>query len=178
MKNVVFFVAASLFAIAALANSGSPYAGEETREIKTLSQQEVEGYLNGNGLGYAKAAELNQFPGPKHVMELVEELALTEEQTAQTQAVFDDMKAQAITLGIQLVDKERELDQQFASQSIDTDSLATLVSDIGILEARIRYVHLNAHLEQKAILTKHQIQLYDQLRGYGAGHGNGQSHSH
>jgi Spy/CpxP family protein refolding chaperone len=88
------------------------------------------------------------------------------------------MKAQAITLGIQLVDKERELDQQFASQSIDAESLATLVSEIGILEARIRYVHLNADLEQKAILTKHQIQLYDQLRGYGSAHNHEQGHSH
>lgn len=178
MKIIVFFVAASLFAIAALANTGSPYAGEETREIKSLSQQEVEAYLNGNGLGYAKAAELNQFPGPGHVIELSSELALTDEQTSLTQAVFDDMKAQAITLGIQLVDKERELDQQFASQSIDADSLATLVSEIGILEARIRYVHLNAHLEQRAILTKHQIQLYDQLRGYGSAHSHEQGHSH
>jgi hypothetical protein len=36
VKIIVFFVAASLFAIAALANTGSPYAGEETREIKDL----------------------------------------------------------------------------------------------------------------------------------------------
>jgi Spy/CpxP family protein refolding chaperone len=178
VKIFPFFVVVSLLAIVALANAGSPYAGEETREIKTLSQEEVEGYLNGKGLGYAKAAELNQFPGPKHVLELGEELALTTEQTSLTQAVFDDMKAQAITFGIQLVDQERELNQQFASQSIDADSLETLLLDIGALQAKIRYVHLSAHLEQKAILTKHQILLYDQLRGYGTSHNGKHNQSH
>ena len=178
MKNFLFFVAVCLLAFVALANAGSPYAGEETREIKTLSQEEVEAYLNGKGLGYAKAAELNQFPGPKHVMELGKELTLTAKQTSLTQAVFDDMKAQAITFGIQLVDQERELNQQFASQSIDADSLETLLLDIGALQAKIRYVHLSAHLEQKAILTKHQILLYDQLRGYETSHSGKHNHSH
>jgi Spy/CpxP family protein refolding chaperone len=178
MKNLIFGVAVSALAFAAFANTGSPYVGQETREIKALSQQEVEDYLNGKGLGYAKAAELNQYPGPRHVLDMAEELALTEEQTTRTQAVFSAMKAQAVTLGKQLVEKERELDRQFASGSIDASSLKTLLSDIGALRAKIRYVHLNAHLEQKALLTKHQIQLYDRLRGYATSHGGGHNHSH
>ena len=178
MKNLIFGVAVSALGFAAFANTESPYVGQETREIKALSQQEVEDYLNGKGLGYAKAAELNQYPGPRHVLDMAKELTLTEEQTTRTQAVFDTMKAQAITLGKQLVEKERALDRQFASGSMDAGSLKTLLSDIGTLQAKIRYVHLSAHLEQKALLTKHQIQLYDQLRGYGTSHGGGRNHSH
>lgn len=43
---------------------GSPYTGEQAREIKALSADEVNAYLNGQGAGLAKAAELNRYPGP------------------------------------------------------------------------------------------------------------------
>jgi hypothetical protein len=44
----------------------SPYAGEQGRAIKALSQKEVSDLLDGAGMGYAKAAELNRYPGPMH----------------------------------------------------------------------------------------------------------------
>jgi hypothetical protein len=48
----------------AFAQSGhSPYAGQEKREIKALSAEDIEGYLTGQGMGFAKAAELNHYPG-------------------------------------------------------------------------------------------------------------------
>jgi len=178
MKNVIFGIVVSALAFTAFANTASPYVGQEARQIKALSQKEVEDYLNGKGLGYAKAAELNRYPGPSHVLDIAKELALTEEQTKRTHAIFDVMKERAITLGKQLVKKEHELDRRFASGLIDADSLKTLLSDIGTLQAKIRYVHLSAHLEQKALLTKHQIHQYDQLRGYGTSHGDGHDHSH
>ena len=178
MKNFVFGVIVSVVAVAAAANTESPYVGQETREIKALSPQEIDDYLNGRGLGYAKAAELNHYPGPRHVLDLANKLALTQEQTRQTQAIFETMKAQAVALGKQLVEKEKELDRQFANGSMDAVSLHALLSDIGVLQAKIRYAHLVAHLEQKALLTKHQVQLYDQLRGYGAAQSHGHSHSH
>jgi Spy/CpxP family protein refolding chaperone len=143
-----------------------------------LSQQDIDDYLNGRGLGYAKAAELNHYPGPRHVLDLANKLALTPEQLRQTRAIFETMHAQAVALGRQLVDKEQALDRQFANGSVDAVSLQALVSDIGVLQATIRYTHLAAHLEQKAVLTTHQVQLYDQLRGYGAAHGKGHGHAH
>ncbi len=178
MKNLILGAAVSVFAFAVFANTSSTYVGQETREIKALSQQKVVDHLNGKGLGYAKAAELNHFPGPRHVLDLAKELNLTVEQIRQTQAFFDAMKAQASTLGKQFVEKEQELDRQFASGSIATDSLKMLLSDIGALQTNIRYVHLSAHLKQKALLTKHQIQLYDQLRGYGISNNGEHNHSH
>ena len=58
----------------------SPYAGQQARDIKALSPDEIQGYLTGQGMGLAKAAELNGYPGPLHVLELAAELKLTEEQ--------------------------------------------------------------------------------------------------
>ena len=56
MKNIILGVAISTFAFVAFANSGSPYIGQEQREIKALSQQQVVDYLVGKGLGFAKGA--------------------------------------------------------------------------------------------------------------------------
>ena len=168
----------ALLATASSAEPGSEYRGQESRDIKALSEDQVQEYLTGAGMGYAKAAELNRYPGPRHVLELADELALTADQTAQTQAVFEAMRLEAVRLGEQLVEKERELDQEFARGSIRTTALESLVSEIGELQARIRYVHLNAHLQQKALLTEHQVQRYVVLRGYGADDGGEHVHSH
>ena len=55
----------------------SPYVSETSREIKALSAEDISGYLQGQGMGFAKAAELNGFPGPKHVLDLSDELELS-----------------------------------------------------------------------------------------------------
>ena len=178
MNSLFAVTALGILAFSASSTAGSPYAGQETRAIKALSQQEVEDYQKGKGLGFAKAAELNQYPGPAHVLEMAEKLGLSEEQTTQTQAIFRAMETQASALGKQLVEKERELDRQFVSGSINATSLKALLSEIGVLQAKIRYVHLSAHLEQKLLLSQQQVQLYDRLRGYGTSSGGGHNHSH
>src|SRR5687768_3033731 len=98
--------------------AASPYAGQEERDIKALSAQEVADYLTGKGMGFAKAAELNGHAGPKHVLELADELALSAEQRTRTQALFDSMQTKAIVLGRRLVDEERKLDRLFASATV------------------------------------------------------------
>lgn len=165
------------FASAALAEApASPYAGQEARVIKSLSPEDVEAYLSGKGMGLAKAAELNGYAGPRHVLELASELELTREQRAQTEALYAAMQSKATALGRALVEKERELDERFATRSIDAALLARSLDDIGSLQARVRGAHLEAHLAQVEILTAEQNARYARLRGYGgaaghAGHG-------
>ena len=131
-------------------------------------------------MGFAKAAELNRFPGPKHVLELLAELKLSPEQISQTQAIYEQMQGEAIRLGRQLVQKERLLDQKFATGQIDAKLLNSLVMEIGTLRAQIRNVHLAAHLKQKKVLSPHQVHEYDRMRGYSGGgdHHHHQQHSH
>ena len=173
------FVAAAVISlislIAANVLAASPYAGEEGREIKALSAADVDAYLTGQGMGFAKAAELNGYAGPKHVLELAGELDLTAEQRTRTQALFASMQTKAVALGRQLVDEERKLDRLFASTSITRDSLQKSVARIGELQADVRAAHLEAHLEQARILTPQQRAHYLRLRGY---HASGAHHSH
>jgi len=58
----------------------SPYAGQQSRSIKALPEGDIAALQNGDGMGMAKAAELNGYPGPRHVLALAAELHLTEAQ--------------------------------------------------------------------------------------------------
>jgi len=158
-----------LAAPAVAADTTSPYVGQESREIKSLSAQEIDDYLAGKGMGLAKAAELNGYPGPAHVLELSEELDLSAEQRTKTEALFAKMERSAIALGTKLVQEERVLDRLFASRTVDEASLSETLTRIGALQARLRQAHLAAHLEQTALLSPGQVARYFALRGYGAG---------
>jgi len=146
--------------------SQSPYAGQEFREIKTLSPQEISDYLSGKGMGLAKAAELNGYPGPAHVLELATQLHLTADQKAKTENLFKRMQARAISLGKELVEEERALNNIFASHSVTPEALGVLLTRIAKLQGQVRQVHLEAHLEQTALLTPEQVGNYNRLRGY------------
>jgi hypothetical protein len=169
-RNVLLGAAAAAALLAVdSASAQSPYTGQEAREIKALSPQEVSDLLAGKGMGFAKVAELNGYPGPVHVVELATQLQLTPEQMARTQALFNKMQARAVSIGRQLVDEERALDGQFASKSITAASLQSSLERIANLQAELRRVHLQTHLEQTALLSGAQIAAYSKLRGYGDG---------
>jgi len=47
-------------------------------------------------------------------------------------------------------------------------ALASLVKEASRLEGELRFVHLKAHVELRAVLTPEQVARYDALRGYRA----------
>jgi hypothetical protein len=72
-----------------------PYAGQEARTIKALSDDDIAALRKGEGMGMAKAAELNGYPGPVHVLALAAQLGLTETQQRDVRAIFERMSAAA-----------------------------------------------------------------------------------
>ena len=67
-------------------------------------------------MSLALPAELNGYPGPRHVLELAEQLGLTDQQRADVQRLFDDMTAEVVPLGQKLIAQEAELDRLFAAR--------------------------------------------------------------
>jgi Spy/CpxP family protein refolding chaperone len=155
----------------------SPYAGQEKREIKSLPVERIQEYLSGEGMGLAKAAELNHYPGPKHVMDLAEELYLSKGQLSETEEIYNKMHKEAVRLGTLIVEKEKILDSLFAEQKIDETQLQSLTARIARAQGELRFIHLRAHLEMKRVLSPEQIEKYDTLRGYESGGGKN-SHQH
>ncbi|MGD2070407.1 MAG: Spy/CpxP family protein refolding chaperone [Gemmatimonadota bacterium] len=149
----------------------SPYAGSGSEEVQTLTPQEVAGLLEGEGMGLARPAELNGYPGPRHVLDLADSLRLSDEQRRLTQETFDAMQERAAELGRRIVDEEKALDAGFAAAA-DAAALEARVREVGRLRAELRWTHLAAHLRMVEILSVHQRHEYDRLRGYG-GHTHG-----
>jgi Spy/CpxP family protein refolding chaperone len=148
------------------AQTPSPYAGQEQRTIKALSDEDIGDLLEGRGMGLAKAAELNSYPGPLHVLQLADALGLSDAQRKATDSLYANMRQGALSLGRQIIEAERTLDRAFADGRIGPAMLRSQVSAIAILQGELRAVHLDAHLAQRSLLTSEQIARYDVLRGY------------
>jgi Spy/CpxP family protein refolding chaperone len=154
---------------AAAQSQHGPYAGQESRAIKALSAEEATQYEAGAGMGYARAAELNHYPGPMHVLELADKLALTPEQRASTERLRTEHKKEAQSIGRKLVRAERELDGLFASGKVSEAALAHHVRAVASLQGEYRLSHLETHRRMHEFLSPQQVRLYDELRGYAGG---------
>ncbi|HYH46252.1 MAG TPA: Spy/CpxP family protein refolding chaperone [Thermoanaerobaculia bacterium] len=180
MKRQIWAPAALLLlpSLAWAETAPQPYAGQETRQIKALSEEDIAALLHGRGMGLAKAAELNSYPGPMHVLELAASLQLTAEQQAATRKSFDRMQAEAVRLGQGIVARETELDRLFADGKAEPETVRAKVAEIAALQGELRAAHLAAHLEMNKVLTAEQVARYDQLRGYGTGAPAPHQHHH
>ncbi len=144
----------------------SKYVGQEKRDIKSLSDEDIQELRAGAGWGLAKAAELNGLPGPKHVLEMKKEIDLTSEQERMVVALYNDMKREAIAAGSKLIEYERDLNNRFAERKMNEKVLDELLTKISETYKSLRYTHLSAHLKTPGILTEDQIKKYNALRGY------------
>lgn len=165
---VVLFVAACTVqpTSAPTAIPTSPYVALQDSPIRGLSPQEIKDLETGAGAGFARAAELNGYPGPRHILELQKELGLSDEQRAQVQALYDGMNAEALAFGAEILQLEAELELAFRGKTIDEASLEGKVKALAEKYGDLRLVHLRTHLKAIQLLTPHQLVVYDQLRGY------------
>jgi hypothetical protein len=179
MKPRIFSLAlaACVFTLPVLA-ADMLYAGQQARTIKALSDDDVAALRKGEGMGMAKAAELNGYPGPAHVLTLAAQLGLTETQLRDVRAIFERMSAAAKPLGGELIAQEQALDQLFAKGDITPNRLTAATAAIAELQGRLRSVHLAAHLATRALLNADQLARYQQLRGYGDPQAPGEHHHH
>lgn len=145
----------------------SPYAGQPASPVRGLTAQEVSDLLAGRGAGYARTAELNSYPGPRHAIDMARQLDLSAQQLAAAERVFAGMQRAAQRLGTDIVSRERALSEAFAARHIAPAELDARVDSLGALYGRLRATHLRAHLDMTALLTPEQVRVYDRLRGYG-----------
>lgn len=169
---------AGLSVVSQKTNASKPYADEQHRQIKSLSADDIAAIRAGRGWGFAKPAELNGLPGPLHVLELAERLKLTEAQRAEVTKIFQRMRRDAIAAGEDFLKAERALDAVFAAGAVTAPSIEQLAKAAGIARARVRAVHLRAHLATTPILSVHQRHMYRELRGYARGHDHSDHRHH
>ena len=166
IHTIVTFVISLVLGPAAAAQHVHPPASAPNLPAATtsLSGEAVQQLLDGDGMGLAKPAELNTYPGPKHVLALKEPLALTPEQERQVEAIRQQMLTRARALGQEIVAAERALDAAFKSGTITETQLTDRVATIARLNGELRAAHLRAHLATKPLLSADQVRKYYEHR--------------
>jgi Spy/CpxP family protein refolding chaperone len=136
---------------------------------RLLAQQtnppDREALLKGLGMGVAMIADSNNYPGPKRVLELKEDLNLTRDQIKKTEALDKVVSSSAVAKGEEIVQAEEELSRLFEAATISEKTLRTKLEEIGKLRADLRFIHLQAHLRMKQILTPDQLKKYSEIKG-------------
>jgi hypothetical protein len=87
--------------------------------------------------------------------------------------LFEAMLAETVPIGEQVIEREGELDQLFASRSIMPASLVRITEAIAAEMGALRAAHLGYHLAMMEVLTAEQVRRYGELRGHGSGHSDG-----
>jgi hypothetical protein len=153
-------------------SQSSPYTGQEARDIKSLSDNDVQSLQNGTGEafgGMAKLAELNGYPGPRHVLDMASELQLTDRQRIEIEMIYQNMSNKAKSIGAAIIAIEQDMDEAFANKTITQENLKLMLDKSADLYGQLRFVHLSAHLDAVQMLTIEQVQMYNTMRGYDSG---------
>src|SRR5262245_50351911 len=146
----------------------SPYRHQTQSGLRGFSESEVSELRAGAGMGLARAAELNSYPGPRHVLDAIAagRLQASPDQVRQLQEIFDAMRSDARRLGAQILGEEEQLETAFRATTIAEPDLRMRVARIASLQGELRIIHLRAHLQARTVLTAAQVARYDELRGY------------
>ena len=144
----------------------SPYAVQKSADVASLTPVEIDDLRSAAGMGLARPAELNHYPGPKHSLELAAVLDLTDDQFARIEEIRREMERDAVGIGEAIIEAERSLNMRFDHGHIDESSLRVGVQEIARLSGELRFAHLLAHVQTTRVLTPAQIAAYDRERGY------------
>ncbi len=146
--------------------AATPYAGLDRREIPALSPEQIDDIRAGRGAGLALPAEVNRYPGPMHVLEHAEALALSPAQRQAIEALMRGMREEAIAAGAEVIAAERALNALFTQAVATPEAVRAAADAAGVAHARMRSAHLVAHIGARAQLSPAQLARYDMLRGY------------
>lgn len=161
---VAFIICLVLGPSAAAQHVHRPAAAVQADATTSLTADAIQQLLGGEGMGLARPAELNAYPGPKHVLELKGVLGLSDEQESRIRAIQQEMLATAKALGARIVAAERELDAAFEARTITETDLAPRVRAIAALQGELRTAHLRAHLATTPVLSADQVRKYYEHR--------------
>jgi len=164
MKQLRRFLQTSLICCPVIALCSLMLA--EPGSAQTVIPADREALLKGLGMGMASYADENGYPGPMHVLELKDELGLTNDQLKKTEALVKVINSSAVVKGEEIVQAEEELNKLFVVGTVSEKVLRVKLEEVGKLRADLRFIHLQAHLRMKQILTAEQMKRYSELRGH------------
>jgi Spy/CpxP family protein refolding chaperone len=123
-----------------------------------------EGLSKGLDMDLAAIAESNNLPNPGRVLALKNELGLTRDQVKKTEALEKVAASAAVAKGGEIIQAEEELAAMFETGGVNEKALRSKLEQIGKARAELRFIHLQAHLRMKQVLTPDQVKQYIELK--------------
>jgi Spy/CpxP family protein refolding chaperone len=124
------------------------------------SDERADGLRRGLGMGLAKPADDNGYPGPRHVLDAADELGLTPDQRQKTAELVARMQAEAIPASARLLADEDALAALFKDKEADLGNITAAVDTATHSLAAVQVIHLKYHLAMRALLTPAQLSAY------------------
>ena len=172
MRMTIVLIVVLVITVPGLAQDGlnSPYRQQAASGLRGLDEKEIADLRSGAGMGLARAAELNSYPGPRHVLDAIEQgqLPASREQRERIQQIFNTMSGDAVRVGAKILVEEQQLEAGFRSAAMTEAGLRSRVAAIAALQGDLRAIHLSAHLATRRMLSDTQIARYNEVRGYTA----------
>jgi Spy/CpxP family protein refolding chaperone len=144
--------------------AGAPGGSAGHQRAQSCAEEFESVVREGRGFGLAFAADQNGYPGPMHVLELKDRLALTPGQQSSMQALMEGMFAQARPASARLLEAEARLRALFAEGRADEAAVRAAVVEVEKRRAEVRTVHLLTHLRTRDLLTEQQRAAYQAAR--------------
>ena len=138
--------------------------GSDVEALQAMPRRQFNNLLEGRGMGQARIADMNGYPGPMHVLEMAEALEISAEQREQTEQIMQRMRSTAQQRGRELIEAERKLEALFDGGPVQPSAVDAALLEIANLQARVRAAHLHAHIEQARVMSDEQIAKYTELR--------------
>ena len=138
----------------------------QSSPLKALTAEQYADLRQGNEMGMAKVAELNNYPSPVQVSKLSKELGLNPNQKVQLKQIISAWQFKAKEMGQFILKEEMKLEALFSSGKATDGSVIYYTNQIGLFTGELRNAHLQAHLKTRNILTPAQIKKYGVLMGY------------
>jgi len=165
MKQMLVGVVSSLLLAVPLYTAlAAPPAQAGQAAHHACLEEERQAIERGQGFGMGLVADRNGFPGPRHILDMKDELKLSAAQVRDVEQLFDKMHSRAVELGNELLAREAELDRLFAQGVSEEAAVRRLLTESALLRAELRWVHINAHLEARELLSPEQRHAYHAAR--------------
>lgn len=151
-------VALALLGTLAAAQAQQPESApaDEIEAPEWINDREQRMLLEGRGMGAGRVAMAAGYPGPMHVLRQADALELTDEQRAQTSALRQRVHERSREIGAEIIKAEQRLGEVLASDPVDREAMHTVLGKIADLHADRRAGHIEAHLDQAALLDAEQ----------------------
>ncbi len=124
--------------------------------------------LNGEETGLTASADANGYPGPKRVLDVAGDLKLSAGQKKEIEQIYTQTQSRAKELGQRIISVEKELNESFASGLVAENTIRESVDQIEKLRAKLRTLHLVAHLKTRAVLSSAQAEMVRKMKRAGA----------